>query len=81
MQTADANGSVSCKRSPPTLGMTFDSSLLGRIHKHQLQTAAVTHTAAPQSAARQTCFVKSPKGERQKCFYPGLAWPIYFSEG
>jgi len=77
MQTADANLSVSCKRSPPTLGMTFDSYLLGWIHKHQLQTAAVTHMAARPSAVRQTCFVKSPKGERQKDFYPGL---MYLSE-
>lgn len=73
MQTADANWSVSCKRSPPTLQMTFHSYLLGWIHKHQLQTAAVMHVAAHQSTVRQTCFVKSPKGERQKYFYPGLA--------
>lgn len=74
MQTAVANCSVSCKISPSTLGMTFDSYLLGLIHSYKSQTAAVMHMPTLQSAVSQSCFMKSPKEERQ-VFSPWLNCP------
>lgn len=74
MQTAVANCSVSCKISPSTLGMTFDSYLLGLIHSYRSRTAAVMHMPTLQSAVSQSCFMKSPKEESQ-VFSPWLNCP------